>query len=76
MRRTVVFLPVWKSDRFSRTKYVAAASKGELYKCEVKVLSVTEPYDPDNGSGRWRKKRSAADPDSPIAGAQHCPAKL
>lgn len=42
---------VWKSDRFSRNKYTAAASKGELSKCGVKVLSVTEPYDPDTREG-------------------------
>ena len=42
---------VWKSGRFSRTKYIAAASKGELSKYGVKVLSVTEPYDPDTREG-------------------------
>lgn len=48
---SVSLVLVWKSDRFSRTKYVAAASKGELSKCGVKVLSVTEPYDPDTREG-------------------------
>ena len=48
---SVSLVLVWKSDRFSRNKYNAAASKGELAKCGVKVLSVTEPYDPDTREG-------------------------
>jgi len=48
---SVSLVLVWKSDRFSRNKYTATASKGELSKCGVKVLSVTEPYDPETREG-------------------------
>ena len=42
---------VWKSDRFSRDRYQAAAIKGELAKAGVRVLSVLEPYDARTTSG-------------------------
>ena len=42
---------VWKSDRFCRDRYQAAAVKGELAKAGVRVLSVLEPYDSTTTGG-------------------------
>ncbi len=48
---SVSLVLVWKSDRFSRDRYQAAAVKGELAKAGVRVLSVLEPYDARTTSG-------------------------
>ncbi len=48
---SVSIILVWKSDRFSRDRYLASAIKGELQKAGVRVLSVTEPYDSRTTSG-------------------------
>lgn len=48
---SISIILVWKSDRFSRDRYLASAVKGELQKVGVRVLSVTEPYDSRTTSG-------------------------
>ncbi len=50
-RPDISLILVWKSDRFSRNRYQAAAVKGELAKAGVRVLSVLEPYDSTTTSG-------------------------
>lgn len=47
----VSLILVWKSDRFCRDRYQAAAVKGELAKAGIRVLSVLEPYDSRTTSG-------------------------
>lgn len=47
----VSLILVWKSDRFSRDRYQAAAVKGELAKAGIRMLSVLEPYDTRTTSG-------------------------